>query len=367
MPAGRLSRNDPAVRRVLHAWRRLTSSPGSARVGSGAPTLVACSGGADSTALALVLAAGGARIVLGHVVHDLRPGAQAEADRDAVAALARHLGVGFCEGLAAARAAGGNLEAGARRLRYAVLRGLAAEQGMGFVATAHHAGDQLESVLMGLLRGAGPRGLAGMPARRLLRGPAPAVRLIRPMLRLEADEPRRLCRVAGLAWREDETNLDVSRLRSAVRHQVVPALEAVRPGAARRAAMSATLLRDAAAVVRAVAGALPGNAGPPQPVAELGRNFVGWRLAREDMRAARGIVVGEAVRLAARRLGLGLDSLGADAVEPVVRAARDVATEPRRFGLGRGGGLVVLVTAREVVIAAERRGERAGPGPGGPR
>ncbi len=135
-------------------------------------TVIACSGGADSSALVIALAAGlGVRardvLVVGHVVHDLRSRGEALADRDAVRALAERLGLEFVEREVRVRGEwGGNLEALARRARYAALGEMAREAGCGFVATAHHADDQMESVLMALVRGAGLRGLAGIRVKR---------------------------------------------------------------------------------------------------------------------------------------------------------------------------------------------------------
>ncbi|MEX2219907.1 MAG: tRNA lysidine(34) synthetase TilS [Phycisphaerales bacterium] len=335
------ARSGRTVRSVVAEWRRLTGGRGVADPDR--RTLVACSGGGDSSGLVLALAAGvsrpGERLVIGHIVHDLRPEAEALADRDSAEALAGRLGVPFTSGRIAVRGLRGNAEGNARRARYAALAGLAEEHGCRFVATAHHAGDQLETVLMGLLRGAGPRGLGGVAARR--RGHAGGPAVIRPALGVTRDALRALCRAAGWAWREDATNADVSRLRAAVRARVSPALESLRPGAAARVARSAALLKDAAAVVddrvRALLAEASG-AGTPRLAWERGR-----------LRGERGIVVGGLVRAAAARLrgGRGRDRLGGRVLEPVVRAVRSRSTEPKVFVLS---GVEVRVDAHRVEI-----------------
>ena len=143
-------RSDPAVAEVVARWRRLTG---------GARTLVACSGGADSVALLLMLRAATDDLVAGHVVHDLRPRDEALADRDAVRGLADACGVPFVS--EEVRVPAGNAEGMARTARYEALARMAQEHGCASVASAHHAGDQLEGVVMALVRGAGVRGLGG--------------------------------------------------------------------------------------------------------------------------------------------------------------------------------------------------------------
>lgn len=246
-------KHDPAVRRIVALWRRLCGPQHPA----GARTLIACSGGADSSALVLALRAATHDLVIAHVVHDQRPPAEALADRDAVAALAGALGLPFVEGRARAADWPGNVEAAYRRARYAELHRLALAAGCGFVATGHHAMDQAESVLMALIRGSGPAGLSGIAPRRRLRSPDPRagvpVILVRPMLSNDPSEARRMCREAGWAWQEDRTNADVSRLRARLRTQVLPPLLAARPGALRK-------IGDAAGLQRRIASALMADA-----------------------------------------------------------------------------------------------------------
>lgn len=336
----RPSRRDPAVRRIARAWRELTGGTDRPDTERGR-TLIACSGGGDSSGLVLALAAAGpaGSIVVGHVVHDMRPGAEAHADRDAAAELACALGLAFVQRSIRVRGAGANAEATARRLRYAALAEMAREAGCGFIATAHHAEDQLETVLMGLLRGAGPRGLAGVAPSRKLRGAT----LIRPALGVGREDLQRVCAEAGWTWREDSTNADRSRLRAAIRHGVTPELERLRPGAARRAARSAALLGDAAALVdEEVATLLSAGRGTAPSL--------GW--AREMLRGLRPLVLGALLKAAAAEVGdgKGRDRLGSEAVGAAVRAIRGREVRPREIAWR---GVAVSITSKRVEI---RRG-----------
>lgn len=355
------ARRDPAVAAVARRWRELTSGRlGTGRLGAGERTLIACSGGADSNALVLALAAVTKKLVIAHVVHDLRPEAEALADRDAVKTLAAAVGIDFVESRVSTkellidghvapsglvrRAGDRNAEGLARRLRYLALAGLAKPLDIRFVATAHHAGDQLESMLLALMRGGGPRGLSGIaPSRSLV----PGVRVVRPMLEIGRDECERLCRDAGWEWREDATNADVTRLRSFLRHRVVPELRAARPGVEERAAASAGLLRDAAALIGQRAEALlDGSMTRGEPV-----EFC-WE--RSALRAERGAVIGEVIRRAARRMAgdAGMDQLGRASLDRVIEAVRSTATHPRRFMLR---SIEVTVTSKVVTVRAREK------------
>ncbi|MBX3403497.1 MAG: tRNA lysidine(34) synthetase TilS [Phycisphaeraceae bacterium] len=348
-------KNDPAVRAVIAAWRRLTTEAARRRAGPGAPLVIACSGGADSSALAIALSAAVAgsreapRVVLGHVVHDLRPRREALADRDATRDLAARLGLEFRE--AAVRVRTGksarlNAEGAARIARYRAMARMARDLGIAFVATAHHADDQLETVLMALLRGAGPRGLSGVAEVRRHEG----VSIIRPLLaaRIGRADAERICREFGWTWREDSTNTDESRLRAAVRRRVTPVLKAIRPRAADLACATASLMADLAGLVRSRAARLlalrvqdPASGAP--------------RWERSRLRRVRPVVLGEMLRLAASEHGegRGADRVGQRSLGPVVRAIRDDCTDPRRF---MAGGIEVDVTARTVTIRKRRTG-----------
>ncbi len=328
-------RPDRAVAEVIRSWRELTGGAGVRDPER--RTLIACSGGVDSSALALALAAASEAIGLIHVVHDLRPAEQALADRDAVKSLAARLGVPFLEAAVKVRAEKGNAEAVARRLRYQEMSRLANEGGWPYLATAHQGDDQLETMLMRLIRGAGLRGLAGIRDSRTLPG---GLRLVRPMLGIERRDCERICKAARHQWREDMTNLDTSRLRAAVRANVVPQLRRLSGSVAQRARISAGLLADAADLVSGQAEALLTNA-------ELVDGRFGW--TRAALRVQSPLVLGGALRLAAARVtgDVGQDRLAWRLVRPVVNAILDSSTEPREF---RWKGAVVTVKAGRVEV-----------------
>src|SRR5690606_23899693 len=111
---------------------------------------------------------------------------------------------------------GENRQDAARRGRYDFFEAVAEAEGAEVVAVAHHRDDQAETVLLHLLRGTGPRGLAGMPAERPIRRGS-AVRLVRPLLGVPRGEIEALARTRGWAWRQDASNRSVSYRRNWLR------------------------------------------------------------------------------------------------------------------------------------------------------
>lgn len=326
-------RRRPAVAAIVRDWRRLTG--GRAKPDAKRRTLVACSGGADSSALALALAAATPHLVIGHILHDLRPREEAEADARAAGELAARLNLPFRRASVGVRGGPGNTEAKARRARYAALDALAEEERCEFIAVGHHANDQAETVLMGLLRGSGPRGLSGARPMRELHHAT----VVRPMLGITRSQAQAICDAAGWSWREDLTNADPSLLRGAVRHGLLPAAERLRPGASLRIARAALLLGDAAGLI----------ADRVEEVRASGRLRAGaheWM--REALRRERGIVLGELLRDLARSAGgLGLDAMGSRALDAPLRAIADDRVQPREFLLGP---LTISVRARTVRV-----------------
>lgn len=190
-------------------------------VREGERVLVACSGGPDSVALALVLAALAPAmrldVRLAHVNHGVR--ASAWQDEAVVLRVAAALGLPVSVVAPKIRR---RSEAAMREARYAALETIARSCGSNVVATAHHAGDQAETVLLALFRGTGPDGLAGMPPRRNL---AAGIDLARPLLRVAREHLLHAVAGAGLPYAVDPSNADASLRRNAVRQ----ALQALRP------------------------------------------------------------------------------------------------------------------------------------------
>lgn len=231
---------------ALKAWRELAKGDSDAD----RPTLLACSGGTDSSGLVLALAcqATGVRsnLIVAHIVHDLRPAAQARRDLRITQALAKLAGLRCVQASVKVRTKAGNAEANAREARYNALGKLAEKYGCRVIATAHHADDQLETVLMRLIRGAGPRGLVGIrPSRRLSPGFS-KLQLIRPMLEVERADTERLVGQVPEPWKaaQDETNADLSRLRNAIRWKITPLLKELSPTVAKRVARNSRWFRE---------------------------------------------------------------------------------------------------------------------------
>ena len=185
--------------------------------------MVACSGGADSTALAAAVATG-FRAAVGHVDHGLR--AESGRDAEAVRELAESLGLPFwVERIEGLDARGQGLEAAARQARYPALARLARRAGATMVLTAHTRRDQAETVLLRLIRGAGPGALSGVRRRRPL---AEGIELLRPLLDVPRAATEAYCRERGLRFLHDPHNADPARARARLR-ALWPALLELNP------------------------------------------------------------------------------------------------------------------------------------------
>ena len=131
--------------------------------------------------------------------------------------------IGRADVAALADCQGDGLEAAARTARYQFLRQTAQRLGARFVAAAHTADDQVETVLQRLLRGTGVAGLAGMPTSRPL---SPAVQLVRPLLGVRRRDILRFLAQIGQDFRTDASNSDRRLTRNRIRHELLPILRA---------------------------------------------------------------------------------------------------------------------------------------------
>ncbi|MGC5660133.1 tRNA lysidine(34) synthetase TilS [Micromonospora sp. WMMD723] len=237
------------------------------------PVLVACSGGADSLALAAATAFVASRLGrlagLVTVDHGLQDGSAERAA--AVAEWAGRVGFDPVEAVPVTVAGRpGGPEAAARQARYQALTAAARRHRAVAVLLGHTRDDQAETVLLALARGAGPRGLAGMPARRELAG----VPLLRPMLDVTRAQTRDACAALGLTPWEDPHNTDPSYARARVRADVLPALvAALGEGVLDNLARTARLLAaDTAALDDLAAAALGTPQRPDSPRSDVPRS-----------------------------------------------------------------------------------------------
>ncbi|BFU41925.1 tRNA lysidine(34) synthetase TilS [Krasilnikovia sp. MM14-A1004] len=234
------------------AVRQAVRSALAGAVPRGGRVLVACSGGADSLALAAATAFVAPRLGLAAglvtVDHGLQEGSTERAAR--VAAWGRLAAFDPVEVATVEVTGPGGPEAAARSARYAALDAVAVRWGAVAVLLGHTRDDQAETVLLALARGAGPRGLAGMPARR--------GRLMRPLLDVARADTRKACAALGLSPWEDPHNADPAYARARVRGRALPALvAALGPAVVDNLARTATLLAaDTAALDALAAGAL---------------------------------------------------------------------------------------------------------------
>lgn len=316
----------------------------------GAVVTVGFSGGADSLALATVLGRvaerGRVRPILLHVDHRLR--VESGDEQRSAAMLAAELALPF----RALRAAndprrlhpGVGMEEAARRERFRLLAEATGDEGAAVLALAHHEGDQAETVLLHLLRGAGVAGAAAMGERTTLvvpwwgtEPPASRLQLWRPLL----GEPRRVVRAysaeSGLAAVDDPSNDDDAPRRNALRRHALPLLERIVPGAtaglaryARLAAADDALLAE---IARSAAGrAMPGDGSLTVAAVAAEPLAVRRRLVRWWLREAAGLAV------SADRVEAVLDLLRPGRGGRRVEVGADFAVVARGAGLRVEGG-----------------------------
>jgi tRNA(Ile)-lysidine synthase len=280
------------------------------------------------------------------------------------------------------------LEAAARNARYAVFQ----DQDADAVVLAHHLDDQAETLLLQLLRGAGPRGLACMPAARPIGGAGRPL-LVRPLLEVERKHLESYARRHGLTWVEDESNVDTDHDRNYLRHEVLPRLAARFPGyrqtwlRASRNFADLSEIADAQAQADA-ADALRSGGLRLARLRELGAaragNLLRWYLGQQGLPLPRRDQLDELLRQLTSARGDAQPSMelagarvyrhrGLLRIAPAAPAAQpwevrwcgepDLALPP---GLGRvrfqrltGAGLAVeQLAGRDVVVRARSGGER---------
>ena len=176
--------------------------------------IVGVSGGADSVALAHILMKLGYEITIAHLNHGLR-GKESDADEKFVKNLAKKWKVP-CVTHKIQLSAKGNLENQARLVRYAFLEKVRQDRKAKFIAVAHHLDDQIETILMHMMRGAGLRGLCGMKLRN--------DKIIRPLLIIRKQELIDYLKKEKIGYQIDKSNFNTQFRRNFLRHEVIPKL-----------------------------------------------------------------------------------------------------------------------------------------------
>lgn len=191
----------------------------------GETVVVAVSGGPDSVALLHLLwrlqTDWNLRLHVAHLDHGLR-GQESKKDSESVSLFAQRLNlpltVDVTDVAQMVRAGGGSIEGRAREVRYAFLREVAEVVGAAKIATGHNADDRAETVMMWLLRGAGPTGLRGLP-------PVREGFVVRPLIEVTRDQIEEYLKEQGLSPRRDASNLDSRHLRNRIRNELLPLLK----------------------------------------------------------------------------------------------------------------------------------------------
>ena len=314
---------DPLARKLARfAAGHALFAPG-ARIG------VAVSGGSDSVALLLLLhalaPAAGWQLTVLHFDHAWR--ADSAADAAFVAALARRLGWPVRLARAHSPRATADREQHARRARYAFFQQCVAAEDLAWVGTAHTADDQAETVMLRLLRGSGPTGLAGILPRRGLVPGGPAM-LARPLLWARREELRAWLRSQAQPWCDDPTNLDLHPRRNRLRLGFLPPLAAAfNPSLVRSLCDLADIVRAEEEYWAGVVASAFARLWQPHPA--------GGRFPRADFASLPLALRRRLVREAVRRLQGDLRQLDFRAADEVVEWAASAARHPRQRRLAR--------------------------------
>jgi len=287
-------------------------------------------------ALAAILALVTPKPTIAHIIHDLRPSKVTGLDRDAVAALARDFNCVFVERSIHIAGQSGNTEHNARTARYEALAQIAQEQNLDYIATGHHADDQLETMLMNLSRGAGPRGLAGIQDSRVFKG----VTIIRPMLCITHQEALDFCSLANIRFTYDQTNDDESFTRNRLRHRLLPVLRQLDPEIATKASMAADSCRSTVYALRELVKF------HIWPLATTNKGSIVF--TRDQLRSQPDAALVELFHLSIDHFKVvGRDCLTQQGIYDSIRAITDSSTEPRTCRLGP---IVITVTANQIMI-----------------
>ncbi len=214
-------------------------------LGDGAHVIVGLSGGADSTALLVVLLRLGYKCTAVHCNFHLR-GAESDRDQQFVTDLCKKTGVELIvcsyDTQSYAKQKGISIEMAARELRYTDFERIMNETGADAVCIAHHRDDSVETVLLNLIRGTGIKGLTGIKPRN--------GNIIRPLLCVSRQDIEDWLKEIGQSYITDSTNLETDYTRNKIRLQLLPMMRAINPDADNAIATTAAHLQESYAIYR---------------------------------------------------------------------------------------------------------------------
>ncbi len=290
--------------------------------------VIAVSGGPDSMALlalataAMMQESASFKVTVAHIHHGLRNASDHELKL--VERECKRLQIPFLSDRIQVNRKDGSLASGAREARYDSLAEIARKVDATRVLTAHHAEDQLETILMALCRGGGLHQLAGIAKERLL---SADVMLARPLLDARKQTLVDICTACSIQWCEDPTNSSPETPRGKLRNSVIPSLRELYPSADKHAANASTLLHG---LLKERASLIPKG--------------LAWE--RAELSKFEHAIVSEAVHCA-----LGTNATF-ETVQSIADAVKDDSTHERTFTCANGYVAKVTAHAVEVIHSA---------------
>jgi len=303
-----MAKPQKAINTVISEFRRLYAKNNSAPV-------IALSGGVDSIALLFCVSLLNIKVKPVFVFHGIRSKKEENKSYDAALNACIKLGVGPLVSCSTSNINQNMTEDTARTHRYLRLESCAGKNGI--IATAHHADDQLETMIMRLCRGSGIHGLAAIPPSSRIPIPIPGsdCKVIRPMLQICKDDCIEICEQNNLLWHEDVTNKDTKITRNKIRQEVLPILKGLYPKASRHASEAAFKLRDISDLVESRVVYIKKFEIASVVIVEVSRNVL-----REEKDAP----IAEYVRDVASRMNDGkmLDRINSTMLEKLIHSIR---------------------------------------------
>lgn len=305
---------------------------------------VAVSHGADSTALLAGLTALAKRkhlryvLTVAHIHHNLR--SEADLEAKSVEAIAESLGLPYQQVDIYPAGIPGNLSAVARKMRYEALCKIAENTNSDAVVTGHHGTDQLETLLQALLRGSGIAGLGAMPWRSEVFGTT----VIRPLLNQTHADCVNLCESIGWKWSEDQTNCNIEKNRTNIRHQILPLLRDLSPDIDKRIHRTTDQLTELNDIINDSAWSILFRSDLCKN-SETGSEIV---IDRQALITIPDMILGAGLRLFAIKLGAAPDQLNYQLLHSVLTAIKDGKRHPRRFHWP--DGVEVKINSKKVIM-----------------